>query len=333
MDSSLDIVALVAIGLTIYIANREDMTGQRGPLLRRLLLGIVALIFFYGLMVLSSAILPVPPEPGNSLPAIDPTAATASFALTAALCLIAWRTVVSLPFRQQVKRWLGEANTYTPESSVHTTAIVLSLVLLALTFEQLVLSGGLSGLAQDVQTNGVSGELFFNALLWVMAALLGVGFALRRTWAQSLQRLGLRVPNLREIIAGALSGLALYVIALPLLFLWSVLVSPDVFAQQTAASEQMAQSINTLPLAFAISIAVAVGEEIFFRGALQPVFGIVPTSMFFALIHSQYTLTPATLLILIVAFGLGLVRNRWGTSSAIICHFVYNFVQFALVLR
>src|SRR5262249_4954448 len=138
--------------------------------------------------------------------------------------------------------------------------------------------------------------------------------------------------GLKEIAAGVLSGLGLYIVALPLLLLWSLLVSPDVFAQQTAAAEQMARSINTLPLAFVVSISVAIGEETFFRGALQPVFGILPTSIFFALIHSQYTLTPATLLILIVGVGLGLVRNRWGTSSAIIGHFVYNFVQFALAI-
>jgi len=324
--------AIIYIGLTIYLANQEVL-GHPSAALRRLLVGAVSMTFFYGLMTLLQAIVPTtPPEAGVSLPPIDPTAATASFVLTAVLCLVALRVILSLTWRQRLKRWIGDTGTYNPDSSVHTAAIVLSLILLSVTFEQLVLSGGLSGMAEDVQSNGVSGELFFNALLWVMAAMLGVGFSIRRPLTATLERLGLRNPGVVYIILGVVIGLGMYALAVPLLYLWSKLVSPDVFAQQTAASEQMAMAINTLPLALAVSLAVAVGEEIFFRGALQPVFGLVPTSIFFALIHSQYTLTPATLLIFLVGFALGLVKQQWGTGTAIVTHFVYDFVQFALAI-
>ena len=88
----------------------------------------------------------------------------------------------------------------------------------------------------------------------------------------------------------------------------------------------------TLPLSLAISLVVAFGEEIFFRGALQPVFGIWLTSLFFAVIHTQYTLTPATLMIFITALALGWLRQRHSTSAAIIGHFVYNFIQLALAV-
>jgi uncharacterized protein len=69
-----------------------------------------------------------------------------------------------------------------------------------------------------------------------------------------------------------------------------------------------------------------------FRGALQPVFGLWITSIFFALLHTQYTLTPASLTIVVVALGLGWLRRRYSTAASIVAHFVYNFVLLALPL-
>ena len=89
--------------------------------------------------------------------------------------------------------------------------------------------------------------------------------------------------------------------------------------------------LRPLLLGFVLAISSAAGEEILYRGALQPVYGIVLTSIFFALLHLQYTLTPASLLILIVGFALGWVRQRQSTSAAIIAHFVYNFIPFLLM--
>ena len=113
-------------------------------------------------------------------------------------------------------------------------------------------------------------------------------------------------------------------------YVWARLVSPQELQQQTAASEQIAQAFNTLPVSLALSLIVAIGEEIFFRGALQQVFGIWLTSLLFAVIHTQYTLTPATLIIFVTALALGWLRNRYSTSASIVGHFVYNFIQLAL---
>jgi membrane protease YdiL (CAAX protease family) len=76
---------------------------------------------------------------------------------------------------------------------------------------------------------------------------------------------------------------------------------------------------------------VALGEEVFFRGALQPVFGLGLTSVFFALLHTQYTLTPASAGIFLVSLGMGWLRQRYSTTAAIFAHFAYNFIQLALV--
>ncbi len=94
--------------------------------------------------------------------------------------------------------------------------------------------------------------------------------------------------------------------------------------------DELLKAFNTLPLALLLSGLAGVSEEILFRGALQPIFGIWLAALFFALSHLQYALTPATLIIFVVGLGLGWLRQRRNTTTAIIAHFVYDFVQLAI---
>ena len=72
-------------------------------------------------------------------------------------------------------------------------------------------------------------------------------------------------------------------------------------AKHPQASDALSDSISKSWMALLISVTAGVSEEIAFRGALQPIFGLWPTALIFALFHLQYTLTPATLIILFVA--------------------------------
>lgn len=103
-------------------------------------------------------------------------------------------------------------------------------------------------------------------------------------------------------------------------------------AQQSAAAAELENQINSVQAVFILALTSAVSEEILFRGALQPVFGIPLTTVLFVLFHNQYTLTPAMLIILIVGTGLALLRQYQSTTSAIIAHFIYNFVPIALII-
>jgi membrane protease YdiL (CAAX protease family) len=169
-------------------------------------------------------------------------------------------------------------------------------------------------------------------VLFVVVAFLAIGLAIRRDLNGSLQRLGLRFPTLGDALWGIGIGLGLYGVLIVMVSVWALLVPPEVIAEQTAASEQLARSFNTLPLAFAVAFTAGVGEEILFRGALQPVFGLALSSIYFVLVHIQYTLTPATIIILVVSLGLGWLRNRQSTTACIIAHFTYNFVQLAAAI-
>jgi membrane protease YdiL (CAAX protease family) len=114
--------------------------------------------------------------------------------------------------------------------------------------------------------------------------------------------------------------------------LWQLLLPPDVIEQQTELSGLIADNIETLSTAFWVAFTAAIGEEIAFRGALQPIFGNWLTSAVFALTHTQYAFTPALGIIFVVSLGFGWARQRYNTTVAIVAHFVYNFALAALVV-
>ncbi len=81
---------------------------------------------------------------------------------------------------------------------------------------------------------------------------------------------------------------------------------------------------QSAPGILTLGLAAALGEESIFRGALQPRFGLLLTTVLFALLHSQYGISVSTLLVLIVGLALGVVRTRFNTTTAMIVHAVYN---------
>ena len=80
-----------------------------------------------------------------------------------------------------------------------------------------------------------------------------------------------------------------------------------------------------------LSLCAGIGEEIFFRGAVQPLIGIWITAVFFVAIHGYYSVKnwrKNTLGILLTFF---IVFIGWGAENlslwhAIAAHFSYDFV-------
>lgn len=336
MDASNLAILLIAIGffgVTIYLANVSQITQNHTLLVRMMLYVTVGLVFLYAMSTLQVALLPIPEASDMQLPEINTMGAVVNFGIALALCAISVSVISSPESRLRLKRTLFRSAQYDPDSIVHTTAVVLSLALVSVTIGQVVLAGGVSGLAESIETDSYSiGDTVLNQVLWVILALLGVGLFLRRSGAQTLERLGLRLPTAKDIRAGLGVGFALYLFVFAFSIIWAQLVPPEVYEQQNAAAEQIAGAFNTLPLALILALASGIGEEILFRGALQPVFGIWMTSLLFAVLHTQYTLTPASLTIFVVGLMLGWLRQRHSTSAAVLAHFTYNFVILALPL-
>lgn len=218
------------------------------------------------------------------------------------------------------------------DSTVHVVALVACIYLVGVQFINFALGGGLEGVAESFEGGLTAWDLLLNAFPLLVIPVLGVGLGIRRTLPQALERLGLKRLDLEStaVAFGATISLLIFVAAVSMV--WMGVVSEETYEEQTEASEALAESVSSLGIAFLLAATAAIAEEIAFRGALQPVIGFWPTAIAFALTHAQYTLTPATLIILVVAIAFGWIRNRYSTTAAILTHFLYNFIPLALSL-
>ncbi len=219
---------------------------------------------------------------------------------------------------------------FNTRSTVHMVALIFCLYLLGMQLVSFVLGGGLEGVAEDFAGGLSALDLIANGLPQVIIPLLGVGIGLRRSWSQTLKRLGLERPSLEGVGVAIAITFALLMFVGLVVGIWQAVVPEDIFEEQTEASDALTANIDTLGMALLLATSAAVGEEIAFRGALQPVFGFWPTAVLFALTHLQYTLTPASAIILVVAVAFGWIRQRYNTTVAILTHFLYNFIPLAL---
>ncbi len=349
---------LTYIGGLVYVANQVEaarilndqksrplemggvhffLESNQVVILRWLLYGLIGMMAAVGFMVLQVALLTdMVDVPEADLAAlqleINPVAAVVVFGIAAAFSFLSYRIVADAALRQRLRGWFGRWGSYDPDSPVHTAALVLMLAMVVWTLVTFVLQGGISGMAEELAESSVdAGDLLFQGFLQVVVALLGVGLAIRRDWPQAMARLGLRLPTRDDLVWGIGLGFALFIVSRILTLIWIALSSPEMLSEQTAAAEALNQAFATLPMAFVVAFSAAVGEEIWVRGALQPVFGLVFSSVFFVLLHTQVALTPGTLIILLVSLGFGWLRQRYSTTATIIAHFVYNFVPLALL--
>ncbi|MEW5986480.1 MAG: CPBP family intramembrane glutamic endopeptidase [Chloroflexota bacterium] len=235
------------------------------------------------------------------------------------LAIALWGTLVSLP---PARRALARFLPINPASPVHTLALVMAGYLggnTLLTLSQ----GGLEGLAEAAEAASVV-TFVSSELLLVAVAAAGVGLFSRRSGQQVVARLGLTALRPRQLVAG-MGWVAVMVVTQGVVgaawFIWQ----PQQAELLESVNTLLLQDIDSLGEWFALALAAAVGEEILFRGALQPVLGLLPTAALFALAHVQYGLTPVTVFVLILGLVLGLIRRRWNTSLAIVVHFSYNF--------
>jgi membrane protease YdiL (CAAX protease family) len=80
---------------------------------------------------------------------------------------------------------------------------------------------------------------------------------------------------------------------------------------------------------FIVSALVSFAEELFFRGAIQPLIGILPTSIIFAVLHMGFfhRLLPYGVYTFLLSLILGYLFMRTGSLlSPISCHFSIDFM-------
>lgn len=232
----------------------------------------------------------------------------------------AWGVLVSLP---PLRRLLARLLPLDASSPVHTLALVLAGYLVANTLFALT-QDVLVELAATAVTVSIA-EVVAQQLAFVVIALLGVGLFIRRDWRSILSRLGLERPTRGQLKTAVLWIAGLVVLQWIVGAVWALL-SPEQAELLGDLNESLLGDFDTVGEWLILALAAGIGEEILFRGALQPVLGLVGTSILFALVHVQYGLTPITLLVFVLGFALGIIRLRNNTTVAILVHTGYNFV-------
>ena len=230
-----------------------------------------------------------------------------------------WGMIVAL---RPVRLWLARLlPALDAESAVHTLALATIGYLAG--NAALTLAPGLELLAESA-VEATLLDILSQAAVFVLAAFVGVGLFLRRDGAAAAERLGLQRPTGRQLLTGVI-WMVFFVFLQGCVSVTWVLLSPDEALQVSGLNETLLGNFDTVGEWLLLAAAAGLSEELLFRGALQPIFGIVPTSLIFAVSHVQYGLSPATLTVFMLSVVLGIIRKRSNTTVAILVHGGYNF--------
>lgn len=255
-------------------------------------------------------------------PAVLLIVAGAAFSLTGSrigVALLAVGLGLGLPLAPNVRRALARVTPVDPDSRIDMVGLSVMLGLMGF----LAVSAFTAPEpGEDVASVGLA-DLLLQVILFVGLAFIVVGTGIYRTARQAVSRLGLRritpsgvgVALISVVAILAVSGISSVVTG------W---LQPDLVEDLERVTEDMTANVQNPLGAVVLGLSAGIGEELLLRGAFQPRFGIVLTSLFFALLHTQYGLT----FVLVGLFGigiiLGLLRDRYGTIAPIIAHAVFN---------
>lgn len=319
MDVSVTLLPFVMLSIILVLANLESYSPAFRWLAYLSLISLNMLLLAAGLI---GMVLPL-----TGLPGIPPEATDAYMVLLRGMGITG--LLAFLPFIRPLRRLLARVIRIDPNSTVHLTALVYAVYLLGTGISQQPL------LTDPEVVDGLDLQLTSN-LAWaqglgmVLLALSGLGLFVRRSWRDTAQRLGLVWPSWRDLVVAGVAVIALFAMQIAVVLVWRA-VDPAGFAQLESANNLLfGQFSPNLAAAFTIGFTAAVGEELVFRGALQPPFGLLLTAVLFTLVHSQYGFSPASLLILLIALVLGVLRDRRNLTVCILAHFGYNFLSVML---
>ena len=226
-------------------------------------------------------------------------------------------------------RLAGVLHDLRPGSAINAVAASLYVLVVTFFLSQQVSVDQLQTIKDSISSTGQSPSLVFiiatNQLPFLVVSFAGVGIFVRRDLGASLRRLGLYWPGWKWI--GISVGIAVLLVLFGIAF-------DEVMTRLTPAqskaindvSQLLLKNVDTPWAAIVLALAAGIGEEIIFRGAVQPRFGIVAASLLFAVMHTQYSVSLATLEIFILGIFLGMLRKRAGVIASIIAHAGYDLI-------
>ena len=226
---------------------------------------------------------------------------------------------LSLPLVKPFRRLLAAVTPMDPASTVDMMGLGLILALMSYFGWAITLETD----PEDLTSAVTVASQVINVAFFILVAYVAVGTSIYRNGREATARLGIRWPSLPDIAVGVAAVIPAFMLSV-LGSLLTLYFQPDLFDDLGATMEEMSSGTEVTLLSVLIFASAGLGEEILFRGAIQPRFGIVLTSAFWALVHTQYQLSFVVLGLFLVGLLFGLMRKYVSTTSAIIAHALYN---------
>lgn len=239
-----------------------------------------------------------------------------------------WRLLLlglglALPLVKPVRRLMTSFTGIDPDSSVDMVGLSALLAALSLLVLVVAQANGNTIDPNSLQPPNAADLLVQAGFLSIMAYVL-VGAGLSRSFRQATDRLGLAIPRPRTVfiaLGAVLAGLVVSGVASAL----TAQFQPELFERVENVTTEITADVQNPLGALLLGITAGVGEELLFRGAIQPRFGLLLTSLTFAFLHApQYGFSFVILGLFGVGLILGIERMRYGTAAAIITHAVFN---------
>ena len=177
--------------------------------------------------------------------------------------------------------------------------------------------------------------LSYGAIVLIILSFCGIGVYVSRSFKEALPRLALfKIGKIQLSLA-----IILIFVSYAHDALWAIythrLIGQDLATElsyYTPSSFTIAGSfLPSVIAALIITIVAAISEETLIRGALQPVFGILPSAIFHGLLHAQFAHTPAFIIkVAIWSTFIGLIKRYTNTTTAIVAHAGFNVVTILL---
>lgn len=226
---------------------------------------------------------------------------------------------LALPLVKQFRAALADITPMDPSSPIDMSGLAILLAVIMITAYSLRNSS-----PADTGSVG-AGSLIVNLIIFVALAVVAVGYRIHRSGRETLCRLGLHRPSAKAVALALLAVIGCFIISV-VASLVTKSLQPELFDSLQKSLPDLTSNIQNPLGAALLGLTAGVGEEIFFRGAIQPRFGIFLTAALFALLHAQYGWSWIIAGLFGIGILLGIERKYLGTPASIITHAVYNFL-------
>jgi membrane protease YdiL (CAAX protease family) len=226
-----------------------------------------------------------------------------------------------LPLVPAFRRYFAAWTPMDSASPVDMAGLCVVLAVIGVLFASYVLSPN----PADAGGNVSVAELVIQFLAEIAFAYILVGLAITRNVRQASARLGLVKPS-GTIIGVALAAVFIALVVVVVGGVATNAFQPDVSRQIDQATKEITSGVQNPIGAVFFGLGAGAGEEFLLRGAIQPRYGLLVTSVLFALLHNQYGISFVLLSIFIVGVMLGLERKYLGTTASFLTHAVFNTI-------